>query len=131
MKQNERVNYLKKVLKKQTPKVTQEHIEGGKKMLEKVIKFDEEKERSHRNEIRGLAEDVGSFVHNAVHGVGELFHGYGEGKKHLCSICLENAIFNTMDGRWYCSEHRWFGNLKTEQQEKERTCLFLKAEAKT
>lgn len=126
MKQNERVEQLRKQLRKQVPKVTQEHIEGGKRMLEQVKKFEEEKDRSAKAELNGLAKDVGSFLYNATHGVGELFNGFGEGKKHHCSICLEQAIFNTRDSRWYCTDHRWFGNLTTEQQERERSCLLTK-----
>lgn len=123
---NERVKYLKSVLKKQTPKVTQADIEGGKRMLEKVKGFEESKDQSIKTELTGLAKDVGNFVYNATHGVGKLFYGFGEGKRHICSVCLETAIFNTRDSQWYCSDHRWFGNLTTEQQEKERACLYSK-----
>lgn len=108
-----------KELRKNPPKVTEEHHKGAARMLEQHKKFEESKDRSISNERKGLAKDVASFVYNQVNGVGQLFNGIGEGKKHRCSICKERAVFNTNDHKWYCAEHRWFGNLSEEQQKKE------------
>lgn len=118
-------------LKKNPPKITQEHHDGAKKLLEQNKKFYESKDRTLANERKAFAKDVGDWTHNQIKGVGKLFHGFGEGKKTLCAFpgCgkHEGQMFNMNDGQWYDSEHRWFGNLTQEQQERERSqCLSTK-----
>ena len=115
-------------LQRNPPKVLPQHIEGAKQLLEQNKKFEAEKDRDIKRELQGLSKDCASFVHNRVNGVGQLFHGFGQGKRVLCSICEQHdsSMFNMNDGQWYCAEHRWFGNLTDEQKERERTCLSSK-----
>lgn len=130
-KKQQRIHALKKQFRKQLPKVEQSHIEGAKKLLEQHKKFEESKDRSIKNEMRGLAKDVGNYVYNATHGVGQLFNGYGNGKVRqlICHFCGEHCSdkwTNAKDGKWYGNDHVQFAGLSDEQQEKERACLSSK-----
>lgn len=109
-------------LKKNAPKVTEEHKRQAAELFKKHQEFERSKDRSIENERKGLAKDVAGFVHTHLNGVGQLFNGFGEGKKVVCCLCKEHKgqMHNMKDGQWYCAEHRWFGNLTKEEQEKER-----------
>ena len=100
-------------LRKQAVNVTAEHFAGAKKLLDQHNAFEAAKDKDVANERKALAKDVAGFVHNQYNGVGVLFHGFGEGKRTTCEICKEHqsSMYNQKDGRWYCAEHRWFGNL--------------------
>ena len=115
-------------LRRNPPKVTPQDHAHAQRLLDQNKKFEESKDRDIERERKALAKDVAGFVHTQFNGVGTLFHGFGEGKKALCSICEqhESQMHNMNDGQWYCSEHRWFGNLSKEQQKKERVCLSQK-----
>lgn len=96
-------------------------------MFQKHKEYEAEKDRDIAREQKAFSKDLAGFVYNRIKGVGQIFHGFGEGKARsiLCSICEqhESQMFNMKDGKWYCTEHRWFGDLNNGQQQKERKCL--------
>lgn len=138
VKQNERVQQLTKQFTKQVPMVTQEHRDGAKKLLEKHIAFEEAKDRSIKNELHGLAKDVGSFVHNAVRGnksvwFGGIGGGTGRSSQIKCFFCGKHCSdkwTNAKDGKWYGEDHLQYAGLKKAQLKRERLCLFSKATKK-
>ena len=118
-------NQMIEKLRRNPPKVTREHWDQAGKLLEKDKALKAEKDRDISREIKDFSKDLSGFVHNHVNGVGAVFHGIGEGKaKNItCSFpgCgkHESTMYNAKDGKWYDSEHRWFGNLNEEQKQKE------------
>ena len=115
-------------LKKNPPRILPEHRAGAKRLLDQHNAHEIEKERDIARERKALAKDVASFAFNHTVGIGQIFHGIGEGKKNKCHICEEHKsqMFNMKDNQWYCSEHRWFGELNEEEKEKELLCLKTK-----
>ncbi len=101
----------------------QEHKDGAKKLLENHKAIEAEKDKDIKREIKDFSKDLSGFVHNHLNGVGEYFHGIGEGKKVNCKLCdrHESTMYYCKDGKWYCPEHRWFGNLTKEQKDNERS----------
>lgn len=115
-------------LRRNPPRLTKSDWAAGKKALQDHKDHEARKDEDIKREIGDLSKDLSGFVYNQINGIGALFHGIGEGKKVLCSICLkhESTMHNMNDGKWYCSEHRWFGDLNEEQKEKERKCLLTR-----
>jgi len=107
-------------LRKNPPKVTQEHRDGAKKLLEQHKANEAEKDRDIRREVKDFSKDLAGFVHTHLNGVGELFHGIGDGKKVDCSHCGNHSsqMYNMNDGKWYCHEHRWLGDLNDEERKR-------------
>lgn len=115
-------------LRKNPPRLTKSDWAAGRKALQEHNKNEERKDKDIKREIGDLSKDLAGFVHNQINGVGKVFHGIGEGKKVICSFCEQHEarMFNMNDGKWYCQEHRWFGNLNEEQKRKEQSCLSTK-----
>lgn len=111
-------------IRKHPPKITQEHRDGAAQLLKKHQENEEKKDRESKKEIKDFSKDISGFVYNQIRGIGKVFHGFGEGKKVLCSFpdCgkHESQMFNKKDGQWYCGEHRWFGDLTEKQKQEER-----------
>ena len=117
-------------LRRNPPKITQEHVDGAKKLFKQHEAHEAQKDRDIRREIKDFSKDLSGFVHNHFNGVGAIFHGVGDGKKVICAFpgCgrHESIMHNMKDGKWYDHEHRWFGNLTEEQKQKERKCLLTR-----
>lgn len=119
-------------LRRNPPKVTQADIEGADRLFKEHQDFEAAKDRDIERERKALAKDVGSFAYNQISGVGQLFHGIGEGKvnKIKCQFpgcgAHEGEMYNMKDGKWYCGHHKSFGNLTKEQKQKElEPCLRM------
>ena len=124
-KEQKRLAYQRiEKLRKNPTKVTRsDWIESGK-LIEKHKADEAKKEKNIKSELKDFSKDLSGYVHNHLNGVGQLFHGIGQGRAReiRCSFCErhESTMHNTKDGKWYCTEHRWFGNLTEEQKQKER-----------
>mgnify|MGYP001591228163 FL=1 len=128
-KEDKRIAYRRiEEIRRNPPKITREHWDHADKLLKQNEAEEAKKDKDIKGELKDLSKDLSGFVYNQISGVGKIFHGIGEGKKSVCSVCEqhESRMYNMKDGKWYCQEHRWLGNLKTEQQEKERSCLSIK-----
>ena len=118
---HQRINQLRR----NPPKVTQEHKDGARKMFQKHKEYEAEKDRDIAREQKAFSKDLAGYVYNHINGVGSVFHGVGDGrvKEITCNFpgCgkHESTMYNSKDGKWYDSEHRWFGNLTEEQKQKE------------
>lgn len=110
-------------LRRNPPRITKEHLDGADKLLQKQKEFEKKKDLDIVRERQAFSKDIAGYVHNHINGVGVLFHGIGEGKKVVCAFpgCgkHEGTMFNMNDGKWYDSEHKWFGNLTEQQKERE------------
>jgi len=112
-------------LRRNPTKITEADRRAADAEFKKQQDFERSKDRSLENERKGLAQDVAGFVHNHVNGVGTLFHGIGPGKTRQitcefpgCGI-HEGEMFNMKDSKWYCGNHKGFGNLEESQKQKE------------
>jgi len=116
-------------LRRNPPKVTQEHRNKAKDLEKQQIAFEESKDRDIVRERKALSKDIAGYVYNQYQGVGAKFHGIGEGKKVYCAFpgCgkHEGTMHNMKDNKWYDSEHRWFGDLNEQEKEKELSCLKI------
>lgn len=121
-------------IRKNPPIITQEHRDGAKQLLKQHEKNETKKDEEIKGELKDFSRDLAGFVHNHTQGVGKIFHGFGVGKKVICRFpsCQkhESQMHNMNDGKWYCQEHRWFGNLTEQQKRKERLCLLTKQKKK-
>lgn len=110
-------------LRKNPTRTTEADRQGAKEMFKKHEAFEKEKDDDIARDRKAVSKDLAGFFYNHTQGVGELFHGIGEGKKAYCSFpdcgVHEGEMFNMKDGKWYCRGHRDFGNLTEEQKEKE------------
>src|SRR3972149_4097613 len=109
-------------LRSNPPVVTQEHKNEGKKILKQHKENQAQKDREIKGELKDFAKDLSGHIYNKLSGVGQMFHGIGEGKKKDCSYCMQHhtAMYHMSDGKWYCGGHKWFGNLTEEQKRKEQ-----------
>lgn len=125
-KANQRI----KELKKNPPKPTHDDHVAAERLLNKWQKFEEDKEKDCRRELKDACYEAAGDVDRLVTrgAVSTVVHGIGEGKKVNCDVCQEHdsQMFFKKDNKWYCAEHRWFGDLTDEQKEKERICLSTK-----
>lgn len=110
-------------LRRNPPKITQADREGGERLFKEHQRFEDQKERDIRSETKDFSKDLAGYVHNQINGVGDMFNGIGSGKKAICKFSKcgkhESQMFNMADGKWYCSEHKWFGRLNKDQKQKE------------
>ena len=128
-REDERIAYQRiEEINRNPPKITRKDWDFADKLVKEDKDAKAKKSKDVKNELKDLSKDLSGFVYNHISGVGKIFHGIGEGKKSVCSVCEqhESRMYNMNDGKWYCQEHRWLGNLTTEQQEKERSCLSIK-----
>jgi hypothetical protein len=108
-------------IKKNPPKITRQDWDASKKLLAEHMSNEDTKDRHIKSDIDNLSRELAGFAYNSIKGCGKLFYGIGNGKKAICSYCGEHSgqMYNMNDCRWYCSEHKWFGNLTEKQKEKE------------